>query len=184
MSFTMVPGDILYIPRGFLHEATTSEEPSLHITVTVPTSDYCWGVQLARNLTESIRTERFNEELRHLCHTSMCQLTSGKEESGEKNAELSEKATQHMESLMQAWLSQVSLKGMMKSFESRMAQTNIGQERSSAASLARKMPPRVTESCRIRLMYGVRCRVDTGRGLAIFERGPPVDKQSARDSRQ
>merc|ERR1712232_939404 len=31
MSFDMQPHDVLFIPRGFLHEARTSAEPSLHI---------------------------------------------------------------------------------------------------------------------------------------------------------
>jgi Cupin superfamily protein len=37
---TLAPGDTLYLPRGWLHEATTSETDSLHITVGV--NVYTW----------------------------------------------------------------------------------------------------------------------------------------------
>lgn len=33
--YELSPGDVLYIPRGFLHEARTAETASLHLTVTV-----------------------------------------------------------------------------------------------------------------------------------------------------
>merc|ERR1712056_38189 len=68
---TMEPGDILYIPRGFLHEAETSEEPSLHTTVTVPTSDFCWGVQLVKHMMSSIRSRDVPHHLQQFCAASM-----------------------------------------------------------------------------------------------------------------
>ena len=37
---TLAPGDVLYLPRGWLHEAATSDSDSLHITVGV--SVYTW----------------------------------------------------------------------------------------------------------------------------------------------
>ena len=39
---TLTPGDFLYIPRGFDHEATTSDDLSMHITVGV--YGYSWHV--------------------------------------------------------------------------------------------------------------------------------------------
>ena len=71
---------VLYIPRGHLHEAATSSEPSLHITLTVPgaqqaakpqspllfssfqsrpTSDFCWGVQMVKHLNTHLRSYAF-----------------------------------------------------------------------------------------------------------------------------
>ena len=38
-------GDVLYVPRGLVHEATTGMEASLHLTVAVPTYD--WTVSRA-----------------------------------------------------------------------------------------------------------------------------------------
>lgn len=37
MEFVLEPGDLLYIPRGFLHEARTGAESSLHLTLSVET---------------------------------------------------------------------------------------------------------------------------------------------------
>ncbi|CAD7972168.1 unnamed protein product [Amoebophrya sp. A120] len=50
---TMEAGDILYMPRGLLHEAENSEgalNGSLHFTITVPSCDYCWGALLCHYL--------------------------------------------------------------------------------------------------------------------------------------
>lgn len=40
LDVTLRPGDSLYLPRGFLHEALTSESDSLHVTIGV--SVYTW----------------------------------------------------------------------------------------------------------------------------------------------
>ena len=47
---TLAPGDTLYLPRGWLHEATTSHSDSLHITVGV--NVYTWRDALAAALAE------------------------------------------------------------------------------------------------------------------------------------
>eukprot|EP00656_Telonema_subtile_P025963 TRINITY_DN27983_c0_g1_i1.p1 TRINITY_DN27983_c0_g1~~TRINITY_DN27983_c0_g1_i1.p1 ORF type:complete len:159 (+),score=14.21 TRINITY_DN27983_c0_g1_i1:326-802(+) len=43
ISDTLEQGDVLYMPRGFLHEATTSDTTSLHITFAIPTADFAVG---------------------------------------------------------------------------------------------------------------------------------------------
>jgi len=43
ISETLEQGDVLYMPRGYLHEATTSDTTSLHITFAVPTADFAMG---------------------------------------------------------------------------------------------------------------------------------------------
>jgi len=44
---TLQPGDVLYIPRGFVHEAKTSQkEPSYHITIALATFDWALTGQL------------------------------------------------------------------------------------------------------------------------------------------
>ena len=40
-------GDVLYMPRGFVHEAFTSDATSLHVTLAIPTADFAWGHFLA-----------------------------------------------------------------------------------------------------------------------------------------
>ena len=48
------PGDVLYIPRGHVHEACTSAAaPSLHLTIALATEDWCWGKLAARALARS-----------------------------------------------------------------------------------------------------------------------------------
>lgn len=45
------PGSVLYLPRGFVHEASATDAGgSLHITLTVQTSDLNWGVFLRDGL--------------------------------------------------------------------------------------------------------------------------------------
>ena len=47
------PGSVLYLPRGCVHEArATSEESSLHITLTVQTSDLNWHTFMRDGLME------------------------------------------------------------------------------------------------------------------------------------
>ena len=42
--FELHGGDVLYIPRGIVHEARTgSSAPSLHLTIAVPTHDWAWA---------------------------------------------------------------------------------------------------------------------------------------------
>lgn len=55
--FDLNPGDMLYLPRGYLHEGVSSDAPSLHITVGV--IPVLWGPlireALDRLLTEDLR---------------------------------------------------------------------------------------------------------------------------------
>ncbi|CAD7936011.1 unnamed protein product [Amoebophrya sp. A25] len=49
---TVEAGDVLYLPRGVIHEAETGEESSLHFTITVPSCDYCWAALLSHYLDQ------------------------------------------------------------------------------------------------------------------------------------
>jgi len=54
---SLEPGHVLYMPRGFVHEASTdSDEPSFHITIAIATHDWC----MSTVMTEMVR-ERLNE---------------------------------------------------------------------------------------------------------------------------
>jgi ribosomal protein L16 Arg81 hydroxylase len=56
------PGDLLYVPRGHVHEAFTAEEASMHLTVGV--NAYRWADLLHEALAALTRTdERFREAL-------------------------------------------------------------------------------------------------------------------------
>jgi hypothetical protein len=55
-------GDVLYLPRGYVHEATTEDfndevseyEPSFHITVAVATHDWCLSVLLSETIRQTL----------------------------------------------------------------------------------------------------------------------------------
>jgi mannose-6-phosphate isomerase-like protein (cupin superfamily) len=50
--FTLAAGDVLYIPRGVMHAATTTDEQSLHITLGV--LSYTWADLLVDSLGEVV----------------------------------------------------------------------------------------------------------------------------------
>eukprot|EP00658_Telonema_sp_P-2_P069942 TRINITY_DN5947_c0_g1_i3.p1 TRINITY_DN5947_c0_g1~~TRINITY_DN5947_c0_g1_i3.p1 ORF type:complete len:468 (-),score=126.60 TRINITY_DN5947_c0_g1_i3:430-1833(-) len=55
ISDTLEQGDVLYMPRGYLHEATTSDTTSLHITLAIPTADFAWGHMMAEMVEQLAR---------------------------------------------------------------------------------------------------------------------------------
>lgn len=58
----VAPGDLIYLPRGFVHEALTSDEESLHITVGIIA--YSWYDVFAEVLSACRRQDdRFREAL-------------------------------------------------------------------------------------------------------------------------
>lgn len=158
MNFTMEPGDVLYIPRGFLHEAKTSAEPSLHITVTVPTSDYCWGIQLIKHFMSEVLAGD-NPELRKI---SELKLGLGGVDESTLDAKLEE--------AMKKWASGVTVDGVIDAFENRMIKVNNGQERSHGQAMSMPLRPAITEECRVRLMQGITCSCALDSELAVFKR--------------
>jgi hypothetical protein len=161
MTFDMEPGDALYIPRGFLHEAETSSEPSLHITITVPTSDYCWGVQVSKQLTQSLF------ERKDLHTASMVQLLRQQARPGPKpGAALTDEALQ---ALLKDWLSGLTAGSVIDGYQQRMAVVNAGQERGHQRASSERLRPAVMEASRVRLMHGVAVEY-CGEERAIFNR--------------
>jgi ribosomal protein L16 Arg81 hydroxylase len=58
--FRVRQGDVLYMPRGFVHEARTlPTTSSLHITVALQTSDWDYGSQILRTLENVLRSPEF-----------------------------------------------------------------------------------------------------------------------------
>mmetsp|Transcript_67410 Transcript_67410/g.186820 ORF Transcript_67410/g.186820 Transcript_67410/m.186820 type:complete len:432 (+) Transcript_67410:50-1345(+) len=164
MEFTMEPHDVLYIPRGFLHEAATGEdEPSLHITVTIPTSDYCWGVQLMKHLMTKVHTRDLPQPLRPLCGASLS--AAGK---AGPAALSDEELDAQLKVVVQTWLSELTADSVLDAFDQRMARTNEGQERTFARIMEQPLRPCVTEACRVRLMHGVKSWCEPDSELAVF----------------
>merc|ERR1711939_920834 len=125
LEFTMEPHDILYIPRGYLHEAhTVPGEPSLHITVTVPTSDFCWGVQLVKQMVSKVTTQRGDlpPKLRALCNASL----SARGRAGPAAMDDSV-LDSHLDEFLTACLDDINVESTLHAFDQRMAKTNETQ---------------------------------------------------------
>jgi len=162
MEFDMEPGDILYIPRGFLHEATTSAEPSLHVTVTMPTSDYCWGVQLVKHLMQAVHSRDVTAGVQKACQTRLVGSDSPLDD---------DVINGNLEDIFNHWSTQVSVEGVVEAFSNRMVRVNEGQARAHEQAMSLQPPrPQVTEDCRVRLMYGVSCACELDSELAVFKR--------------
>jgi len=145
LEFTMEPQDVLYMPRGQLHEADTGDEPSLHVTITVPTSDYCWGVQLVKHLMGTLHGPKAAKS--PLLGASLC--GRGEQDAEALDAELGK--------LLTSWSQDVEPRGVLDAYEQRMGRTNVVQEKEFGHAMTAKLPPAVTEQSRVRLMYGVQC---------------------------
>jgi hypothetical protein len=55
----LYPGDVLYMPRGFVHEATTEthrnpSSPSFHLTFAIATHDWCLSVVLSDTIRQTL----------------------------------------------------------------------------------------------------------------------------------
>lgn len=55
------PGDLLYLPRGFIHEALTSEQRSIHVTLGIP--GFTWTDLLTEAVSGCRKDERFRRNL-------------------------------------------------------------------------------------------------------------------------
>jgi len=167
MEFTIEPHDILFIPRGFLHEASCADEPSLHITVTVPTSDYCWGVQLTKHLMRSARMRPgVPPHLHRLCETSL----SGPGCAGIKPLD-EEKLNAQIKELVDTLISDLRPEDVLETFQRQMVMTNEGQANTHKMAMSKQLPPFVKEESRVRLMHGVTVRdVQPECEIAIFQR--------------
>ena len=59
--FDLQPGDLIYMPRGYIHEGLTSESESLHITVGIPT--FTWFDVFSEALSMCRQDVRFRKSL-------------------------------------------------------------------------------------------------------------------------
>jgi len=155
MEFTMEPHDVLYIPRGYLHEAATGEEPSLHITVTIPTSDYCWGVQLTKHLLQRFLQQEVPRDLYSFDEGALEEKLQG---------------------VLKDWTSSLRVDDVLDAFDERMERTNAGQLQQFEKAQAAELRPWVTEDSRVRLMYGVSCWCEPDGEVAIFSRASDGQK--------
>ncbi|CDI80613.1 hypothetical protein, conserved [Eimeria acervulina] len=72
-TFTLNAGDILYIPRGMAHSATTGDEPSLHLTITIPTAEFSHGAAFG---AEAASAEQQRQECTQQLHNEVIKQLS------------------------------------------------------------------------------------------------------------
>jgi hypothetical protein len=81
---TLQPGDLLYMPRGFIHETSTSDAASMHITlISLP---YRWG-DLLHDLVDEM-VERDEALRRHVSLAACREIALGGPPDGALHAEL------------------------------------------------------------------------------------------------
>lgn len=151
LDFIMRPGDVLYIPRGFLHEAATSSEPSLHITLTVPTSDFCWGVQMVKHLNGHLKSGSFSKFYPSALNDHSDEMLSAR-----------------IQEALSTWASEITAEGVLQGLERRMERTNQGQEQQFAQMSAENLPVAITRGSRVRLMPQVKSYFE--RDAVVFSR--------------
>ncbi|KAF4666030.1 hypothetical protein FOL47_004300 [Perkinsus chesapeaki] len=55
-SLTLEEGDLLFVPRGIIHRARTLQDAdSLHVTITIPSSDLTYGMMIQRGVGSLLR---------------------------------------------------------------------------------------------------------------------------------
>merc|ERR1712048_1467422 len=80
-----------------------------------------------------------------------------------------------MTDLMKAWTDKLSPDLILDSFDQRMSKTNDSQEKAYAHFEQMNSQPEasahvVSEACRVRLMYGIHCKIDSDNESAVFTR--------------
>lgn len=166
MEFTMEPHDILYIPRGYLHEAMTVDgEPSLHVTITIPTSDFCWGVQLVKHMMKQVQRSELPPQMQTVCNSSLSERgLSGRQTMDDATLDA------RLQELLEAWKKDLSVESVVDAFEQRMAATNQSQQQMFKRREEIQLRPCVTEDSRVRLMCGIQRVDETIDAQVVFSR--------------
>ena len=145
LDFIIREGDVLYIPRGFLHEASTSSEPSLHITLTVPTSDFCWGVQMVKQLNAHLKSGSFSKLYPSFLNDHSDEMLSSR-----------------IQEALSSWASKITPEEVLQGLEQRMERTNKGQEQQFLQMSAEKPSMAITiKGSRVRLLPQVKSYVES-----------------------
>eukprot|EP00388_Colpodella_angusta_P043605 GDKK01060073.1.p1 GENE.GDKK01060073.1~~GDKK01060073.1.p1 ORF type:complete len:436 (+),score=96.59 GDKK01060073.1:41-1309(+) len=174
---TLKPGELMYLPRGWLHSATTSDKPSLHVTLTTASSDYNYGANLERVIKECIQP--FHAKLF---------LNSGKEKilneeedmavrsaipTADQSETLKEELKKKRETVAQALekvKSLLNVDALEQTFNEHMRTVNEGQDEFMASERAkRQFVFPISSSSRVKLIDGVQLEVEKDKKSAIFK---------------
>eukprot|EP00922_Rhytidocystis_sp_ex-Travisia-forbesii_P003518 GHVS01005126.1.p1 GENE.GHVS01005126.1~~GHVS01005126.1.p1 ORF type:complete len:388 (-),score=65.06 GHVS01005126.1:210-1373(-) len=152
MECLLEEGDILYIPRGYLHEAKTAASLSLHVTVTIPTSDTTWGLCAERLIRDMVLSARLSANALDVCRSSFV-----------KHQISNNNNNKHFDDVWNEIRQQATPQAMQQQLDKHMTRINTEQEsyykRYADARKHIRLP--VYKRDAIKLQTGVSCTCNT-----------------------
>lgn len=118
----MQPGDVLYMPRGFVHEASCSSNASWHVTLAVATHDWSWSKALthvSRRALDSEADARWRAAV---------PLSLGLEDAEARSADV-EAAESEMAAALQDLQKAFSVPNLRKTMADKLRAHNMNQEK-------------------------------------------------------
>ena len=144
------PGDLLYLPRGLMHEARTEgSDLSLHLTLTVPSHDFTWAKFGAHAITELLMEE--TGSLRSMVRADT--LVGGAPGDEQERAILDQ--------ILEVARAKLSLEGAQHYFAKKIAGHNKAQERVCASEeYSGILPRQIRPKSLMRIKRGMQLEFD------------------------
>lgn len=147
---TLNPGDLLYLPRGMMHEARTEgSKLSLHLTLTVPSHDFTWAKFGAHAMTALLMEE--TGSLRSMVPAGT--LVGGFPGGDQEQAML--------DKMLQTIKDRLTLEGAQQSFAQKIRGHNQAQDRvCENEEYSRVLPRQIRMKSAMRLRRGMQLEFD------------------------
>eukprot|EP00397_Hematodinium_sp_SG-2012_P018065 GEMP01018490.1.p1 GENE.GEMP01018490.1~~GEMP01018490.1.p1 ORF type:complete len:396 (+),score=60.78 GEMP01018490.1:179-1189(+) len=164
-SMTLMPGDVLYLPRGMPHEARTTSTSSFHVTITIPTSDFTiWSV-LGEYMEHLVKGGKLTDNVscrRSLLSSSALGLPSDA------------RAVQEtlLGNLVEELAGKCTLDAMENHFRTRIGRINAEQETTHAKRMKEIPTCKVCCASKVQLARGIKCECAPGANEVVFRHGP------------
>ncbi|KYF39871.1 histone lysine demethylase JmjC NO66 [Toxoplasma gondii ARI] len=165
LEFVLKEGDILYIPRGFPHAAVTTEEPSLHITLTVPTAEFAYVTCLQRLVKSLVLTHTLPSDTERRCRSALLlkDVPGAAEDLHALRAAVDACAEQVA--------SRLNYDALCNSLSSQLETVNAMQRRQFLRLQAVPVSTPFTEASLVALAAGLTCKCEEGSAEAVFFKG-------------
>eukprot|EP00658_Telonema_sp_P-2_P039251 TRINITY_DN2807_c0_g1_i2.p1 TRINITY_DN2807_c0_g1~~TRINITY_DN2807_c0_g1_i2.p1 ORF type:complete len:374 (+),score=100.53 TRINITY_DN2807_c0_g1_i2:107-1228(+) len=144
-------GDLLYLPRGMMHEARTGDgNLSLHLTLTCPSHDFTWAKFGANAIGQLLMQQE--GELRHMV----------KPETALGSGEASEQEAAILAQIVEA-VKGLSLSKAQEAFRSKMGSHNGPQDHAAHnEQMSAPLPRQIRPSSQLRMRRGMLMGFDDG----------------------
>jgi len=177
MEATLHAGDILYLPRGHVHEAHTAGEASLHVTITVQTSDYGWGPWVERRVQEILRKE-LPESLSHAARRARLVPKPTSEEGGMMSTVADEGTREAFDDLLTQIVAKIDLNSAQRSFLDHLEEMNRIQEEQYTRLMKQadklRLDREISTDSVVQLSPDIISECTVGSDIARFRRGQDV----------